>query len=188
MRCSLCVLLAVALAPAIARSAPSTPAAPTGAAPAEPERSGFTVEVSTGVGAVHGPGGSAGGPSLVNLQAGAFLTPRTAVGLRLATTSGLLETSDGDTLWFTATYLGLSVQRWLGARCFVSFGTGTLMASPSTDRLSSPSYDDVAVDLRVAYAHSLSRRISAFAAVEALAAISNDPLATTSLQLGVQVF
>jgi hypothetical protein len=187
MRCCLCVVLAVASAPAIARSAPSTAVAPAGAARAEP-RSGFTVEVSTGVGAIHGPGPSIGGPSLVNLQAGVFLNPRTAVGLRVATTSGLLETSSGDTLWFTATYLGLSVQRWLGTRCFMSFGTGTLLASPSTDELSSPSYDDVAIDFRVAYALPLSRHLSAFAAVEALTAIANEPLATTSLQLGVQVF
>jgi hypothetical protein len=151
-------------------------------------RSGFTAEASIGVAAIHSPGDSAGGISLYNFQLGTFLTPRTAVGLRLASASALLETSDGGCLWFNATFLGLSVQRWLGEHFFVSFGTGAFDAAPQTDMPGRPSYSGAGIDLRLAYAQSLSARTSAFAAVEAMVALSNVDLTTTSFVLGIQVF
>jgi hypothetical protein len=188
-------------APAAPEPGPAVKQADTVGAPAPPRRaqpakrpapfaprSGFTVEASTGVAAIHSPAGMAGGPSLYNFQIGAFLTPRTSIGLRLASASALLETSDGGTLWFNARFLGLSVQRWLGEHCFVSLGSGTFAASPGTDSPFRHSYEGAGVDLRLAVAQPLSARTSAFAAFETMVALSNIDLATTSLVLGIQVF
>jgi hypothetical protein len=151
-------------------------------------RAGITVEASAGVAVIHSQGDRVGGPSLYNLSLGAFLTPRTSVSLRLASASGLLETSDGGTLWFNARFLGLSVQRWLGEHCFVSFGSGAFSASPSTDSPFRHSYEGAAIDARLALAQPLSARSSAFAAFESIVTLTSIDLTTTSFVLGIQVF
>jgi hypothetical protein len=184
------LFLALALSAALAPLA-SASAAPDGTTARRlplPPRSGFTFEASLGVGAIHSGDERAGGPSLFNAQAGTFLTPSTAVGVRVATTSALLKTTTDDTLWFTATFLGLSVQRWIGDRCFVGLGTGAFAATVSTPSPIDVGYDGFGVDLRLALAQPLTSHVSAYAAIETMAAPTDPGFVVTTLQLGFQVF
>jgi hypothetical protein len=150
----------------------------------------MTFDAAFGIGMVHVNDHTAAGPSLINLQAGYFVSPRTSVGLRLATTSLYLDTVDGDALRMTSIFLGLCVQRWIGNRFFFGFGTGAFaFATESTDNpFDGYANDGYGLEGRIAYAHPVGRNAALYAAVETFLGGHQVMFTTTSFQLGAQVF
>jgi hypothetical protein len=190
-------------------AAPSPPAAPPRPAPAPyyspapvliyetppgPRRAGFTIEGSLGLGLTHVDpedsqydSATEGGLSGLNVAVGGFVTPTTAITLRIAGTM-FTEESGYDELTVVSGFLGPAVQRWFTERAFVGAGLGWGILAVD-DGVQDESETGLGLDLRVGYDIVTSRTGALHIAAEVTPTFFDGGTVTgVGFQLGAQLF
>lgn len=150
--------LALLAVPSLAAAqAPPPPPPPGGyAAPAAtvgPDRSGMTFELSIGFGVTsvtpdEGEGDSFNGLSGLNLGVGGWVTPRTALTVRVAGTS-FTQDFVGTDVQFIAGLLGISAQQMVNEQLWVGGGLGIGILTDDQDNTDAQS--GLGLDLRAGY-------------------------------------
>jgi hypothetical protein len=135
----LVVLQLLLAAPAVAGADPSSLT--------EPRRAGFTFEVSAGGGLMHAFERT-GATVALHLQAGAYITPDTAINLRAVSTGEPYDDDQGNSSGMG--FLGPSFLHWFTRRVFVSGGIGLYIVSRGNTRVGRGE-DGVGLDARVGY-------------------------------------
>lgn len=127
-------------------SAPRSAPLPRGgeAPPPEPEaprpnRRGATFEMSLGLGFTHvaldgGPSETFGGLSGLNLGLGGWISPRSALTLRIAGTS-FFEDIQGTEVQFIAGLIGLSLQHMVSNQAWIGVGLGIGVLTTDQDNI-----------------------------------------------------
>ena len=140
-------------APPAAQAGYVTPGALPAPRPPGPDRSGFTLELSLGLGVTttslpDGSSESRGGISGGNLTLGGFITSTTALGVRFAHTS-FFETVDDEVVGFVSNFIGPALQVYLNDRVFLGGGVG--IGYLSTTSPDSDPTGGIGLDLRAGY-------------------------------------
>jgi hypothetical protein len=142
---------------AAAQGAPPPPPPPGGYAPTAtvgPDRSGMTFELSVGFGITsvtpdEGSGDSFNGLSGLNLGVGGWISPKTALTVRIAGTS-FHENFGGDIdVQFISGLLGLSAQQMITEQAWVGGGVGIGIFTDDQDNTDAES--GLGLDLRAGY-------------------------------------
>lgn len=187
--------LALIAVPSLAAAqAPPPPPPPGGyAAPAEtvgPDRSGMTFELSLGLGVTsiapdEGEGDSFNGLSGLNLGVGGWVTPRTALTVRVAGTSFHEDFGGGIDVQFISGLLGLSAQQMITEQAWVGGGIGIGIFTDDQDNTDAES--GLGLDLRAGYNFYQSRKNAFSAQVEITPGFFDGARVTgIGLQLGWQ--
>jgi hypothetical protein len=162
--------------------------------PPGPRRAGFTAEGSLGLGLTHvDPEGgeydsaTEGGLSGLNVAVGGFVTPTTAITLRIAGTM-FTEESGYDELTVVGGFLGPTVQHWFTERAFVGAGLGWGILAVS-DGVQDENETGLGLDLRLGYDIVTSRTGALHIAAEVTPAFFDRGTVTgVGFQLGAQLF
>jgi hypothetical protein len=162
--------------------------------PPGPRRAGFTAEGSLGLGLTHvDPEGSEydsateGGLSGLNVAVGGFVTPATAITLRIA---GTMFTDDSgyEELTVVSGFLGPAVQHWFTERTFVGAGLGWGILAVD-DGEQDESETGLGLDLRLGYDIVTSPAGALHIAAEITPAFFDRGTVTgVGFQLGAQLF
>jgi hypothetical protein len=186
--------LALLAVPSLAAAqAPPPPPPPGGyAAPAEtagPDRSGMTFELSLGLGITsvtpdEGSGDSYNGISGLNIGVGGWISPKTALTVRVAGTSFREDFGDLD-VQFIAGLLGVSAQQMVTEQLWVGGGIGIGILTDDQDGTDSES--GLGLDLRAGYNFYQSRKNAFNASIEVTPGFFDGGRVTgIGLQLGWQ--
>jgi hypothetical protein len=152
--------------------------------PDRPDRSGWTVEASFGGGGLWEGGAddrTRTVRSRINGSVGGFVTPTTALTLRIAGVHYQAEGADGARHPRSIGFFGPAIQQYLGDRLFLGAGLGMGVTSD----------DDVgaSADLRIGYHLLLRRRGGVHVAAELTPAwFDSGGAVGACLQLGAQLF
>ncbi|HWO17185.1 MAG TPA: hypothetical protein VNO30_00355 [Kofleriaceae bacterium] len=165
------------------------PPPPESAPPTPPDRSGATFEMSMGLGMTHvalegGLSASFGGLSGLNLGVGGWVSPKTALTLRLAGTS-FFEQIEGTEVQFIAGMLGLSMQHMVTNELWIGGGAGIGVLTTDQDNIEPET--GLSLDLRMGINIYQSRQNAFHLAVEATPGFYDGVNVTgIGLQLGWQ--
>jgi hypothetical protein len=163
-----------------------------------PRRSGITLEASLGVSVTRFDPADDGyesspesvsrnGISGLNLGIGGFVSPTTALTLRIAGTTFTETSYYGDTT-FVAGFAGPAVQTWLGDRAFIGAGVGVGFLAIPDDAESEPE-TALGLDFRLGFDLVSGRGGALHLAVEVTPAFYEIGTVTgVGLQLGAQLF
>jgi hypothetical protein len=179
---------------AAAQGAPPPPPPPGGyyapAATAGPDRSGMTFELSIGFGITsvtpdEGSGDSFNGLSGLNLGIGGWISPKTALTVRIAGTSFHQDVGTGTDVQFIAGLLGLSAQQMVTEQAWVGGGLGIGILTDDLDNTDPES--GLGLDLRAGYNFYQSRKNAFNAQIEVTPGFFDGGRVTgIGLQLGWQ--
>jgi hypothetical protein len=165
------------------------PPPPESAPPPRPDRSGATFEMSIGAGMTHvslegGPSESFGGLSGLNLGLGGWVSPRTALTVRIAGTS-FFEQVGATEVQFIAGMLGLSMQRMVSNEFWIGGGAGLGILTTDQDNVEPET--GLSLDLRAGINVYQSRQHAIHLAVEVTPGFYDGANVTgIGLQLGWQ--
>jgi hypothetical protein len=159
---------------------------------AEPDRSGFSVEIGAGLGTVAVAQDPSHARALADqasfdqavialfalgspaLAAGWFVTPRTAIQIRTTGYFARYTPSDGelDTRWILNQHLLVGVQRWAGES--LMFGAGAGLGFAGRSNVESQMNRGAALSLRAAYVVNRGRRSALSVGAELMSTIYTD--------------
>lgn len=166
--------LAAAQAPPPPPPPPGAPPPPGGYAygtPTGPDRSGMTFELSLGFGITsvspeNGDGESYNGLSGLNIGVGGWISPKTAITVRIAGTSFTQDFTDlgGPEVQFIAGMLGVTAQQMVTDVAWVGGGLG--IGILTDDQESTDAESGLSLDLRAGYNFYQSTKNAFYASVE----------------------